>query len=176
MSVLNSHLYNGKLKWLWLRHSYRFRWAHKPLCDRFSEDVLQVGNVHLCRSCTFLWLGVIVAAAAAILLPSLRINIATVAPQLLLVTLLSSAPLFYKQWPRYVRDLLRFSLGASFPLWICLILMGNIFMGVATAAGGLVVWKIYSNSRKIRKAHACEGCPELDQPQICRQDEHFTYS
>jgi len=167
MFTLRSPLYNWKLKWLWLRHSYRFRWAHKPLCDRFSEDVLTVGNMHLCRSCTFLWTGMAIASATILLLPALRTNIATVAPQLLLVTLLSSAPLFYKQWPRSIRDLLRFSLGASIPLWICLVLMGNLFIGAATAAGGLAAWYLYSNSRKARKASACDGCPELNQPQVC---------
>lgn len=167
MTTFSSPIYNWKLKWLWLRHSYRFRWAHKPLCDRFSEDVLTVGHVHLCRSCTLLWLGMAVASAAAIFLPALRANIATVAPQLLLVTLLSSAPLFYKQWPRSVRDMLRFSLGASIPLWICLIVMGNLFISAVAAIGGLTTWYFYSNSRKARKATACDGCPEFGQPQIC---------
>ena len=38
------------MKWLWLRHSWTFNWAHKPLCERYARDVLRIGRFHVCRS------------------------------------------------------------------------------------------------------------------------------
>ncbi|MEM7131810.1 MAG: hypothetical protein AAF702_36185 [Chloroflexota bacterium] len=164
---LNSQIYQWKLKWLWLRHSYSFRWAHKPLCQRFSEDVLTVGHVHLCRSCTFLWLGGFIGLLGCLLVPPLRNDILWISPLSLFATLLLSAPGVYKKWPRWVRDGLRFSLGAALPLWLCLMLMGYYLLGAATVVVGLGVWFLYSQNRKKRKMQACESCPEYGQPQVC---------
>lgn len=54
------------LDWLALCHSYTYRFAHKPLCSRFRSDVLNVGGIFLCRSCTMIWLGLFTAIACCI--------------------------------------------------------------------------------------------------------------
>ena len=49
-----------------MRWSYPFRWAHKPLCDRYRHDVLRLGHVHVCRSCVLADVGLVVTVVACV--------------------------------------------------------------------------------------------------------------
>jgi len=157
-----------RLKWLWLAHAYPFHFAHKPLCDRFRHDVLRVGHIAVCRSCTMAYTGLI---AGGLLCWWLHPAAATWAPWWLLaaggLTVAMSHPRWYGRWPRTVRDLLRFSMGSLIALSGYLLLAQQIAVGLAAAVVLAWFWRSYYRKRGGRKAAACGGCPELEQGRIC---------
>ena len=151
------------LWWLRLRHGWRHRFAHKPLCDRFARDVLRIGPLHVCRSCTLLYAGIAVGFALWALLPAspwaLAVGLGAV--------LLPSAPPVYTRLPRGVRDVLRFGAGLLLPMTVAVGVGGAL----AAARGSLAVmwgfWRLYFLLRGARRAAACNGCPELTAGGIC---------
>jgi len=151
-----------QLKLLWLRHSYPFRWAHKPLCDRFEHDVLRVGHVHICRSCTCAYLGMalVIAAALAGFLPTGSVFAAILLP-VMLVTLAGSHPRFYWRFPRGARDVLRLGAGASIALTATALLRGEWILSSVAIVALSLSWRHYKKKRGGRKSQACDGCPEL---------------
>lgn len=156
------------LKKLWLQHTYRFRWAHKPLCQRFQHDVLSLGHVYLCRSCTFVWAGLVSSAVALLLLResfepvSASFFAAVAAP-----TLLLSLPRWYSRWPRRVRDLLRFGLGVTLASGLFLLATGQLLAAALGFALLYAVKRHYQVRRRAKKKEACRGCPELGGGNIC---------
>ncbi|MCP4548192.1 MAG: hypothetical protein GY835_17140 [bacterium] len=156
-----------RLQMLWLKHSWRFNWAHKPLCSRFAQDVLILGDIHLCRSCVCAWLGIIVGIVLSV--PPAGRAIPAGGPLLgLLIPLLTlSAPGIYKRLPRGLRDILRFLAGALPPLSLAVALDGSSWIGAASLTTLLLFWRIYFHLRSDRKLRACAGCPQLDAESIC---------
>lgn len=82
------------------------------------------------------------------------------------VVLAGSFPQWYKSWNRSVRDFLRFGLGTLITMDIAL-----MFHFPLVAVPGMIImlffWKYYFKKRGGRKAHSCDGCPELDAGGIC---------
>lgn len=147
----------ARLRALWLRRSLPFRFAHKPLCERFAPDVIRIGAVRACRSCTLLYASLVAAAAVMVLAKP-----EAIAPYVVVLaaTLALSAPRLYKRWPRPARDALRASAGALLP-WTAYFAWVAPPVGVAGAITLFVFWRIYLTRRADRKAQACAGCPEL---------------
>jgi hypothetical protein len=154
-----------RLRWTWLRLSHRFRWAHRPLCDRFSADLIAVFGTHLCRSCVCVYLGALLSAGAWLAGWPLR----DAAPALGLLTgavAAASALPRYKRLPRPVRDLLRLSTGA-------LGVAGLLLAGQGRAAGFAILgvfalaYLALRRPRQARRAAACDGCPELGRGRVC---------
>lgn len=161
MAGINSRALQVRLWLLWIRHSFRFRWAHRPLCSRFSDGVLRIGQVHLCRSCVCAYSGIVLAALACLFLDTVR---AWALPLLICVmvpTLGFSMPRLYKRCSRRLRDGLRFSMGCCISLCVCVMLMGELVVSALCAGTLLVFWRIYFVMRRQRKAQACNACPEL---------------
>jgi len=156
------------LKWLWVRWYYPFNWAHKPLCDRFRHDVLRLGHVRICRSCTMVYAGL---AATLVLGGVFRPQLGVWGPTVLLaigaVTLAMSAPRWYNRWPRAIRDVLRFALGAVIALCCWMPLVGQWFLGPLAAGVLWGFWRWYFRQRGGRKAQCCNGCSELGRDRIC---------
>ncbi len=149
--------------WLDLRHGWRYRFAHKPLCDRFAHDVLRIGPLHVCRSCTLLYAGIATGFAAWALLPvspwALAIALAAV--------LLPSAPPLYTRLPRHVRDVLRFGVGLLLPMAVAVGVAGRLIPALGALAVMWGFWRLYFHLRLARRAAACNGCPELNAGGIC---------
>lgn len=156
------------LKWLWWRHTWRFNWAHKPLCDRFRHDVIRLGGMALCRSCTLVYGATILTLMTALCVSSL---INPWAWKLLamigLVTLMCSFPPWYRHWSRTFRDLIRSLLGVTLALGIYMMLQGDVVVGLLGLAILWFMWKLYLPLRHRNKNEACQGCPELAQGGIC---------
>ena len=146
------------LKWLWLTHSYRFTWAHKPLCGRFQKDVVRLGSVHLCRSCTMAYAGIALAILLCCFLGPSSDIIATVLLACGPVTIALSLPRWYKKWARPVRDALRFSMGAMAVLSIRLLFAGHLVPGITSVVVMAAFWKVYLRLRRPRMRHACDDC------------------
>ncbi len=155
-------------RWLWLSYVYPFYFAHKPLCERFRRDVLRVGHVHVCRSCTLVYAGIV---GVGVLCWPFRGPLRDLSVGLFLVlaggTLALSFPAWYKYWPRPMRDVLRFALGGLIALCGFLLVSGHFVMGLAAAAGLLATWKMFMILRNRQSACRCGGCPRLSAKRIC---------
>ena len=153
------------LKLLWMRHAHSFLWAHHPLCERFHQDVFRIGRVHLCRSCTAAYLGM---ATGVILLATTSLLSTPTLPAILATpTVLLSHPRFYKRMPRFLRDLLRTSMG------LLIVACGGLFLSAHYLTGAILsvvlfaFWRFYFRLRHARRLAACNGCPELHRGGVC---------
>jgi len=125
----------------WWKFSYPFLLAHKPLCSRFKNDVLKLGHIHLCRSCTFLYSGLIVS--------------------------LGSSPWFYWKTNRIIRDMLRCSLGYILAASIYFLSAG-IWLGFIVHALLFTGWFFYYRKKRAeRKSVQCDGCAEQNCNSVC---------
>lgn len=156
------------LKALWLRKTYSFNWAHKPLCQHYRQDVIRIGHIHLCRSCVCAYLGLFTGLLFPILAPASfhsfgRIIVLT----LMLVILPLSYPTIYKKLPRRVRDVLRFALGGLLACCGWLLFTGNLILAFTSLLLGSIFWKTYYRKREKRKIEDCLSCDEYEDGKIC---------
>jgi hypothetical protein len=159
-------------KWLWLSYVYPFYFAHKPLCERFRHEVLRIGHIHVCRSCTLVYAGIGSVAVTCWLfraaLREMRVELFLGSFLVLAgATLALSFPTWYKRWPRPMRDVLRFALGGLIAMCGYVLISGHIVVGLAAAAGLLATWKAFMVLRNRRTVHRCDGCARLSPKQIC---------
>lgn len=156
------------LKLLWLKKSYTFLWAHKPLCKSYEEDVIRVCSIYLCRSCTLLYFGLAMSLIISLFwneVLSPHGGIICVLMSLFVLPL--SAPGIYKKFGRRVRDLLRFMLGAVMGFLPYLIFSGKFLLVFVLAVTSLFLWYFYSRHRSRRKISECEECPKYSEGKIC---------
>ncbi len=171
------------LKALWLRKTYPFLWAHKPLCEKYREDVIAIQGISLCRSCLFVYLGItagvlfyLIAAcfykaySAGNLVGMERYFTAFLYPLLAALSclvMLFSSPYFYKKMPRKIRDLLRFFLGFLIPSFLSLLLFGKILFPLLFLLIFFLCFRVYSRKRVKRKLRICFDCTEYSEEHIC---------
>ncbi len=167
MQAVKSKLLGLRLRVLWLQHSYRFRWAHRPLCPRFRDGILRIGGVHFCRSCVCLYCGGILCAVVCACFPAVRQKAVPLLLCVMAPTIALSAPPLYGRWPRPLRDLLRSCMGCAIVLCVYAMLGGHTFVSVICAGAMFVFWRVYFAQRRRRRAAACNNCPELGQSRIC---------
>jgi len=167
MQGLETRGFKFRCWFLWLRHSYRFRWAHRPLCERFHAGVLRIGPVHLCRSCICVYGGLIGFAVLCACVGALRVSVTSWLLGLMVPTVILSMPLLYRRLPRPLKDVLRFGMGACISLCGYAMLRGNIFVAAACVGVLFLFWKMYFAMRRRQKAEACQGCPEYGIESIC---------
>lgn len=152
------------LKWLWLKHSYAFRWAHKPLCDRFHDDSLHIGKLHICRGCTLLYSGMILSF---ILYLFSRNELIPMILPLSIFVLPLSYPTFYQPLHRLVKDALRFGLGSLMTFMLLLLITGQWMIGAGLLVISYVYCKHINQVRAKMKANACMGCSEYGGNHVC---------
>ena len=177
MNLLNQLKTRAYLKFLWLRYAYPFNWAHKPLCSRFSGEYLRIGNLHLCRSCTLLWLELITVLIAWFIFGHyIADHIIPIFTIYAAVTLTLSAPRWYKKWPRWFRDLLRAMLGATLALYLALWLSGHYLAALIATIFLAAAWKFYLHRRQQLRHKLCHSCPHLQPtPKSPNPCPGFTY-
>ncbi len=169
----SNFIFNIRLKCMWLSHTHTFNWAHKPLCERFKPGVLHIGKLHVCRSCVFAYSGILIGVIASVVYPTLTANMKLTWLLLFLVpVVVSSYPRIYKKLQRVVQDVLRLVMGVLIGFIPFLLLHRNFLCGITCIVVMGVFWRIYFHQRKIRKLHACDGCPELNLPDICSGFQH----
>ncbi len=144
-------------KLLWWRHTWFFHWAHKPLCAAHAQDVLRVGRLHLCRSCSVLWAGL---ALSAVLL----CRVAPPLPALLLgftltfhVAAIGSHPALHPRWPRRVRDALRATGGVALGHALALLFLGHLYFALGAGLLLAVTYSVYVRLRRGELRAAEEG-------------------
>ncbi len=162
---------------LWWRHTYTFNWAHRALCDRFSDGVVRFGGVHVCRSCALVY-----SCAAATALVALRVGVpehvlTPAAVGLLGLVVSFSHPVIYERLPRRAKDVVRMATGCLFVLMILLIWQGRYVLGMLCLGVFAIAYTVSLRAYRRFKQRACDGCPELDRGGICvgyrRQAQHI---
>ncbi|MHC4431151.1 MAG: hypothetical protein ACYTBS_04870, partial [Planctomycetota bacterium] len=141
MHALGLFVYKVRLWWLWLACSFGFRWAHRPLCSRFSTGVVRMGGIHLCRSCLFAYTGMLSCMLSLILLRPIVTQVGVILAGLGAPTLVLSGPWFYKKLPRAFRDILRFSMGVMIVLCGYLLLCREWMIAGPVAVVLFVFWR-----------------------------------
>lgn len=154
------------MKWLWLKWSWSFRWAHKPLCERFHKDVLQLGRLHVCRSCVCIYSGMLLGVVAFLVAPASP-TLAWCTGVGMLLPLGLSYPRWYRYWSRTTRDVLRFSAGFCCVLTFVLTATIHLLAGAILAALIASCWLLFFRVRGGLKSSACDGCPELGCRGVC---------
>lgn len=156
------------LKILWLKKTYSFIWAHKPLCEKFNEDVIKIKKIHLCRSCFFTYSGLLTTGFAILFLPSIYLEFYNYALLVLVAfTLPLSYPTLYKRLPRKCRDILRFMIGCIIPLTVYALIKGDILLTLGIFLISGIFWKIYFKQRLKRKLNICNACDHYTDHQVC---------
>ena len=149
------------LKFIHVKYFYPFMFAHKPLCNKYKNDSICFNNIYICRSCLFLYLGVILAF---LLYKYINFNPMMVLIGLLLIILLSS-PVYYKFYSRITRDFSRFFLGFLSILFLIRVYSINRYYFVCSVLCLLFIKHLYNVQRG--KVDLCKNCCELSDNSIC---------
>ena len=132
------------------RRAHRFhRFAHHPLCDRYSGEIVRIGKTRLCRGCTFAIAGGIAGGLVGLAIgPSIAIGAVAVAVGTALLFGTMWGPRLGKRWTRLVPAAL---LALAIPC-------SAVVAAVAIAI--VIVARVLYGRRGADRA-ACATCPEL---------------
>ena len=144
-----------------------FKFAHHPLCDRFSDHVWKIGNIYVCQGCTLSILGAILGTfllviinPALTLIQWLILGISFLIPTLIVELF----KIKYRPLKRTVR------LIAGFDLGICLglIISGSVHEKIFALIFIVFGYSLFSLIRRLKRPKdKCEGCFELKEEGIC---------
>lgn len=152
---------------LWWRSFLPIVFAHKPLCERFRSHTIRIGKINVCRSCTIMYTSIGLSALLFFALGWHQNISALWVSVIVLMTVVLSFPPLYGARPRWLKDVIRASLGVSI-VGIGALLIQQHWGAVVMIAGVMWVSKIiFQTIRKRRMATACDGCPEYASNKIC---------
>lgn len=156
-----------KYKVYYFKYYHRFIFVHKPLCKNFKKETLLLfNNIYFCRSCFYLYLGLILTLFVTYNFPKAYFINNTIPISLFSLTiLLISKPSFYKNFSRGQRDIIRFLNGALASLVLISLCKINILFGTIVLTGLIIVRNLYNRERK--KGDLCNNCPELSCTKTC---------
>lgn len=164
------------LRFLKFRYTYKVMFAHKPLCERFRKNVIKVGNLYICRGCSFIYLGLISSSILLVLFHNINVKIRTYNTSNLIntagilltfITVLFSYPKIYRKLNRVICDLIRFSLGS---IIVCNVYFALFYRCLINISILIILYIIKKNFVKLRaetKLTSCNGCIELNTGGIC---------
>ena len=153
-------------RWRWWRHTWTFQLAHKPLCTRYAHDVIRLGAVRICRSCTCLYTGLGLGILSSCLVPAGAVSVFLTGLVIAAIVVPLSYPRWYRRWSRGARDLLRGGSGLAFAGLIAPLWLGSPWLGASSLALGGLLWFWFARVRREKKLAYCEGCPELPEPGV----------
>lgn len=160
LSNIKKHIY---FKWLKLKSFWTLMFAHKPLCEQYSIDIFKINKVYICRSCTFLYSGMLSSVIFFIFFDIPANNLKYGAFFYLLIVLFLSFPKLYNHYFRLLKDLLRFSTGFLFLYFITLLVEDSI-LSIISLGIMLFTWLYY---KRIKIESHCERCSENTGNAIC---------
>ena len=121
----------------------------------------------VCRSCTCLYASAGLTSVALWCWPELRAHAALCLAGVGIVTLAGSHPRLYKRLPRPMRDLLRAGMGSCFALIVAAGVQESWWAAAVTAVILFLFWRYYFALRRVRRARACDSCPDYSESEIC---------
>jgi hypothetical protein len=157
-----------KLWWKKFTLTWKFAFAHHPLCERFSDQVFKIGDLYICQGCSLALLGFIISLFLGIFI-SLGIDVIWWYVIVCGLTLPSFILLFVS-FPRTVKRIVRFlfgfgiggGLGTVFTVskWSQRIILSAIVLLI------YILFRIFYKKTKSPE-NVCEGCPEYRQREVC---------
>jgi hypothetical protein len=155
-----------RARWSWWIRSGWFRFAHKPLCRRFEQDVIRIGRLRFCRSCAALAGGIFCGGAAwaggLLTGPALWVS-AGLGLGLVTASLATS----FERWPRPLRSLHRFATGCLPALALACGFEAGTATGMVALAWTLTLYLRLRQRHRRTRAEQCAGCPELKRAGLC---------
>jgi uncharacterized membrane protein len=155
---------------MWLRWKlfWPYRFAHHPLCERFSGHVFRIGKLYICQGCTLVYSGLLIGGLVFSLVPFVLSYWlwSIIAGALVLPTFI----VHFSSLSRVFTRVARFSFGLFFGWMIGGVVKypNWLFRGITIGAAiitYLLFRIVYRRSKKQRDE--CSGCPELAKGGIC---------
>jgi len=149
------------------KHFYKFMFLHKPLCPRYKNFSIKIGNMYFCRSCFLLYCGFFIALLQCI--PGIKtiefgryFIIGLIGA---LTTLIASYPSVYSRFKRSTKDFIRFYDGIFLAIFLTVAFKINIYIGILAVISFIIVRNLYNRVRF--KHNLCEGCEHLSNNKTC---------
>lgn len=157
-----------KLLWKTYQVSWRFRFAHHPLCERFEGQVWKLRSMYLCQGCTLAYLGVLTGFLLffAFNISLSPINWLAVGSFCLLLPLIIESIGVDR---RLIKRIIRYTTGIGIGSLFWLLLSEPDFVmkvgAIIFAVVGFQVFRFIRGSSE--RQDTCEACPELHTGGIC---------
>lgn len=154
-------------KYLFYKYYYKFLFLHKPLCDRYKNSTLKLFGLYVCRSCLFLYTGLIIGIFVVLT----KVQSVVIDKYFWLgfsgafLTLVVSHPYIYGKFSRVSRDFIRFYDGLFLGAVVCVSFKISINTGIAALVLFWLIKRIYNRKRSGEKI--CAGCSELKEGTTC---------
>lgn len=149
-------------KFYYLKFFMPFIFVHKPLCTKYQKDTINFfSKIYVCRSCFLFYTGIFLSI---LFYNFINMNIKFLAV-LSLFVIAASHPVFYKNYSRFLRDLLRFLLGFAVSLLLIKLAFINIGYALALLCFCFIVKSIYNRFRK--KNDLCRNCGKQYSRKAC---------
>ncbi|UCE13837.1 MAG: hypothetical protein JSV04_01355 [Candidatus Heimdallarchaeota archaeon] len=159
---------------LWIKRwevSWRWHFAHHPLCDRYSDQTWNIGSFIICQGCSLVLTGIISGFSLCLLLGVVLDPIGWIILWAIffLSTILGE---FYFMFRRPFKRMARFFAGIGIGSFFWFLLTEpNIIYKLIGAGFGFIAYSAFLKVRGYTKVDKCYGCPEL-KPGICPGLEH----
>lgn len=157
-----------KLFWKKLKVSWRFHFAHHPLCDNYGDQVFKIKGIYLCQGCTLTYIGIILGVMSSF---ALTLSLSNLEWSIIGIGILISLFIieFLKLNKRIIKRLIRFvtGLGLGGFFWV-LISSTNIIAPVIALLLSFIGYKVFKIIRSSQlKEDKCLHCSEFKQGKIC---------
>ncbi len=169
--MLTNFVVGIKLRWKHFKLTWRYKFAHHPLCDRYSNQVFRFKGVYLCQGCTLIYGGGILSFVVFLLLPREFFPVEFIG--WFYTALLLISPTFVVEVFKLSRPLKRIARilnGITIGFWA----RGFFYFSDWIIKIGIILltvffYYLFKLTRKIKggPADLCVGCPELVQGTIC---------
>ncbi len=151
--------------------SWKFKFAHHPLCQRYRNQVWHLGPLIVCQGCSLVLLGILSGLISSFywLIPALAIKGFVLGLSFLIIMMPVLLVEFLRISWRPIKRLIRFLTGFGIGFNIALILGFHSFwltiQAIVFLIGGYFLFKMVRHSRK--KPDLCQTCPELSEKGVC---------
>lgn len=135
-----------------LKHHWRFKFAHKPLCNHYKSGVFSFKNIHICKSCSLAYIAIFLSLFFP-MIDNLQFLILT------FVVFIFSLPKIYENFPRHLKNVLRFLSGLVLGLSFKYLIMGNV-LGLIGFSLAVLYRVLSAKSRSTKKQKICHNCDE----------------
>lgn len=147
----------------YIKYYGKFMFLHKPLCEKFRKySFFMFGKFYICRSCLFLYIGVLLSFLISFYIKSVDIKYFIL---YIILILFVSYPVFYRKLSRYIRDFIRLNNGFMIGGTLIISYKYNLICFFASLILLLTIKHYYNKIRN--KNDICRGCEELKSDKTC---------
>lgn len=166
--MVNSLTIRMRLFFKKIKVSWRFHFAHHPLCDNYRNQIFEINGIYLCQGCTLTYIGIFLG-----LISSLLLNLDLSIIEWLIIGLGILVFLFIIEFlnisNRKIKRLIRFVTGIGLGSFIWFLFSSTNFyvslIAIIFTYLGYRVFKIIRSSQV--KEDKCLSCSEFNKGKIC---------